>query len=259
MATAKRILEIARAEIGNKESPAGSNRQKYGEAYGWNGVAWCAIFVWWCLHKADADALLPKKTASCWELMNEAKKAGLWVTSDYRPGDALIYKFGASYHTGICESVSGNVVTAIEGNTGINNNANGGMVMRRQRKVTFVKGAVRPKYDADKPLALIAQEVIDGKWGNGDARIKCLTEAGYNPADVQKRVNRLSRGGGIRAQITVKSTLAMREKPDLYARRLDDFGPGVFITIEEVREGRGASAWGRVGNGWIAMDYVREV
>lgn len=257
MAIARQILDIARAEIGNKESPPGSNRQKYGKAYGWDGVAWCAIFVWWCFHRAEADALLPTKTASCWQLMDAAKKAGLWVTSSFHPGDVLIYQFGASYHTGICESVSGNTVTAIEGNTGISNDANGGAVMRRKRNVTFVKGAVRPKYDIIKPLPLVAQEVIDGAWGNGDARVKRLTEAGYNPSDVQKRVNALVKGG-IRVQITA-DVLNIREKPDMYSRKLDVFGAGAVVTVEEVREGNGASAWGRVGNGWISWDYVREV
>lgn len=257
MATAQQILDIARAEIGVRESPAGSNRQKYGKAYGWDGVAWCAIFVWWCFHQAGADALLPIKTASCWYLLDAAKKADLWVTSAYRPGDVLIYKFGASYHTGICESVSGNTVTAIEGNTGINNNANGGAVMRRKRSVAFVKGAVRPKYADARPLALVAQEVIDGAWGNGDARVKRLTEAGYNPGDVQKRVNALFKGG-IRAQITA-DVLNIRAAPDLYARKLDIFGAGAIVTVEEIREGNGASAWGRVGNGWVSLDYVREV
>lgn len=257
MATAEQILTIARAEIGVRESPAGSNRQKYGKAYGWDGVAWCAIFVWWCFHKAGVEKLLPTKTASCWQMMDAAKKAGLWVTSGYHPGDVLIYKFGASYHTGICESVSGNTVTAIEGNTGINNNANGGAVMRRKRSVAFVKGAVRPKYDATKPFQLVAQEVVDGAWGNGDARVQRLQAAGYNPADVQKRVNALCKGG-LRAQVTA-SVLNIRAAPDLCSRKLDIFGAGAIVYVEEVRPGNGASAWGRVGNGWISMDYVREV
>lgn len=257
MTTAQQILDIARAEIGVRESPAGSNRQKYGKAYGWDGVAWCAQFVWWCFHQADAENLLPTKTASCWQMMDAAKKAGLWVTSDYKPGDVLIYKFGASYHTGICESVSGNSATAIEGNTGISNDANGGAVMRHKRSVAFVKGAVRPKYSVQKPLPLVAQEVIDGAWGNGDARVKRLTEAGYSPADVQKRVNALCKGG-LRVQITA-DVLNIRAAPDLYAKKLDIFGAGATVHIEEVREGKGASAWGRVGNGWISLDFVREV
>lgn len=261
MTTPKKILDIARAEIGVKESPANSNKQKYGVAYGWNGVAWCAIFVWWCFHQAGADALLPKKTASCWELMNEGKKKGLWVTSDYQPGDILIYDFpGGSNtdHTGICEAVSGSTVTAIEGNTATGNDANGGQVMRRTRKVSLVKGAVRPKYDPEKPAYLVAQEVLSGVWGNGDDRRAKLTAAGYDPAAIQKIVNALCKGG-LRVQIVVKTTLNIREKPDSGSKKLDIFGPGAIVTVEEFSEGPGASVWGRVGNGWISMDYAREV
>ena len=37
----------------------------------------------------------------------------------------------------------------------------------------------------------VAKEVIDGKWGNGaDRRVK-LTNAGYNYAEVQAKVNEL--------------------------------------------------------------------
>ncbi len=108
-----------------------------------------------------------------------------------------------------------------------------------------------------KPLLLVAQEVIDGRYGNGDNRVKALTAAGYNPADVQKRVNALA-GGGVRVQITA-STLNIRAAPDVSAEKLDIFGAGLIVHVEEVRAGNGASAWGRVGNGWISLDYAREV
>ncbi len=42
-----------------------------------------------------------------------------------------------------------------------------------------------------KSVDVIAQEVIDGKWGNGDERVKKLKDAGYNPVEVQKKVNEL--------------------------------------------------------------------
>ena len=35
------------------------------------------------------------------------------------------------------------------------------------------------------------KEVIAGKWGNGDARKKRLTEAGYNYEVIRKLVNQL--------------------------------------------------------------------
>lgn len=42
-----------------------------------------------------------------------------------------------------------------------------------------------------KTVEELAKEVIDGKWGNGADRKKRLTEAGYDYAAVQARVNEL--------------------------------------------------------------------
>lgn len=44
---------------------------------------------------------------------------------------------------------------------------------------------------AKKSLNVIAEEVIDGKWGNGDERKARLTAAGYKYNEVQARVNEL--------------------------------------------------------------------
>lgn len=47
-----------------------------------------------------------------------------------------------------------------------------------------------------KSIDEIAREVIQGKWGNGEERKRRLREAGYDPAEVQKRVNEILYGGG---------------------------------------------------------------
>ena len=44
------IVEIARKEIGYIEQAG--NKTKYGQWFGLNGVAWCAIFVSWVYYKA---------------------------------------------------------------------------------------------------------------------------------------------------------------------------------------------------------------
>lgn len=46
---------------------------------------------------------------------------------------------------------------------------------------------VPPKYS----LRTIAKQVIAGKWGNGDERIKRLTSAGYDAKKVQAKVNKI--------------------------------------------------------------------
>ena len=44
---------------------------------------------------------------------------------------------------------------------------------------------------SEDDLDKLAKEVISGKWGNGSARKKALTEAGHDYNAVQKRVNEL--------------------------------------------------------------------
>ena len=80
MTTAEQILQVARGELGYKESPAGSNRTKYGAWFGLNGQPWCMMFVQWCFRQADAQDLLPALTASCGALMRAAQAKGCWVT-----------------------------------------------------------------------------------------------------------------------------------------------------------------------------------
>ena len=110
MAQASDVLAVAVREIGTVEQSG--NRQKYGKAYGMDGVYWCMQFVWWCFQQVDKTLFMDGgKTASCGELMRWAQAHGQWVTTGYRPGDVLIYDFpGTAYktdHCGICESVSG--------------------------------------------------------------------------------------------------------------------------------------------------------
>lgn len=159
--TASEILKIAAAEIGYTESPANSNRTKYGEAYGWNGVAWCVIFLWWCFHEANASDLFygGGKTASCGQLRTYAVENKQWVTDgEYRPGDLVIFDFpgtsATTDHIGIVESVNGSVLTTIEGNTSPTDSGsqyNGGCVARKKRDTlkTKIVGAYRPEYTED--------------------------------------------------------------------------------------------------------------
>lgn len=153
--TADKLLTVAVAEIGNKETPININ--KYGAMYGWNGVAWCVQFVWACFKMAEMSELFygGKKTASCGAVKKYAEASGLWVTGQYRRGDLVIMDFpGDKYttnHIGIVESVDGSILTTIEGNTSADNKGsqdNGDGVYRRRRDTKKVKivGAYRPEY-----------------------------------------------------------------------------------------------------------------
>ena len=154
MATAKEILAVARRELGYTESPAGSNRTKYGKWFGLDGQPWCMIFVQWCFRQAGGQDLLPALTASCGALMRAAQAKGCWVTGGYQPGDVVIYDFPGNNvktdHCGIVEQLSGGGIMAIEGNTGSGNDADGGQVQRRVRSNKVILGAFRPDYDMEE-------------------------------------------------------------------------------------------------------------
>lgn len=148
-ATVERVLEIAESQVGTKESPPGSNKQKYGEAYGQNGVAWCAIFVWWLFIQANAKAGLPEKTASVYELQKAFKRNGQFYSTP-EVGDIVIYDFGDG-HTGIVKSVQPTTIHAIEGNTSGSakgSQSNGGVVAEKVRpRDNHILGYGRPGYE----------------------------------------------------------------------------------------------------------------
>lgn len=167
VATARQLLDIALAQLGTKESPAGSNNVKYNTAYYGREVydglwettfPWCVVFLWWCFREAGASALFygGDKTASCGTLLGYYRARGQTVTDgDYQPGDLLFYNFtGVSdpEHVGLCESFGGATVMSIEGNTGIGNDANGGAVMRRSRTLGQIVGAARPLYEKEDTM-----------------------------------------------------------------------------------------------------------
>ena len=211
---AEDLLALARKELGYKETPPRSNRTKYGAWYHLDGQPWCMMFVMWLYNRLDALDLLPRRTASCGQFMSAAKKAGKWITSGYKPGDVLIFTFGKSRiaeHCGILESVgnSGTLVT-IEGNTAVNDNSNGGEVMRRYRQQSSVLGAFRPAYTAAVPktLAEAARAVLDGRYGTGADRRAALTRDGFTPAVVQQIVNELAAGSRKTAETLAREVWA---------------------------------------------------
>ena len=137
------VLNIACGQLGVTESPAGSNRTKYGKWMGLDGQPWCMSFVQWCFHQAGTP--LPHKTGSCSALLNwYQKNRPDCVVKDPQPGDIAIFTFG---HTGIVEKALPGSVMCIEGNTSPGQSGsqdNGGGVYRRQRNLALVRAFIRP-------------------------------------------------------------------------------------------------------------------
>ena len=150
---AERLLALARGELGVTESPRGSNKVKYNDAYGGGPKAWCCVFLWWLFDQAGAGQLFygGGKTAYCPTLLSFYKKQGQLVTDGARAGDIVFFDFngnGTPDHVGLCEGWDGDRITTIDGNTGDGNEANGGAVLRRTRAMAQVCAVARPAYQS---------------------------------------------------------------------------------------------------------------
>lgn len=154
--TAAAVIKIAAREIGYREQSG--NRNKYGKAYGVDGTAWCAQFIWWCLDQAG-DLLGIPKTAWCPTLLADARKRGLIVrdpargdrSGTPRGGDiGLVQRPGqpnGAKHVFFVEKYLGDGwVQTIEGNTNNSGSAQGIGVFRLKRKLTDLIVIYRPRY-----------------------------------------------------------------------------------------------------------------
>ena len=149
----EKALAEAVKHIGTKERPAGSNRSPFGKWFGADGVPWCAIFVSYCFAKGAKYMLAGGyKGAGCYAngctyvptVEAWLRATGMWKgRTTPLPGDIAIFNWdgGVPDHIGIVEKyLGGGKFDSIEGNTSLDNNSNGGEVMRRMRYLTQVDG-----------------------------------------------------------------------------------------------------------------------
>ena len=186
-ALANKIITLARSQLLTKENPPGSNNVKYNTAYYGRAVngadyPWCCVFIWWLFQQVDAAKLFfnGSHTASCGALANYAKVQKLWIDKDFEPGDLAFMRFTHNYieHIGLVIGVraDGSLLT-IEGNTGKGNDANGGQVQQRVRKLTCVVGGYRPRYSdmEEDNMAQIIEQIAKNVGISNDEAVKRLT------------------------------------------------------------------------------------
>ncbi|HET9138740.1 CHAP domain-containing protein [Actinophytocola sp.] len=111
-----KVKKVARSQLGYHEGPG--NRNKYGPP-----AAWCSSFATWVWRKSGVDIPILPFTG---DVYRWGQRHGLAYGSGHlgqaRPGDVLLFGTGpqstsTSTHIGIVESVHGNTVTLIEGNS----------------------------------------------------------------------------------------------------------------------------------------------
>lgn len=151
----ERVLAVARSQIGISEVPSGSNKgpqiAQVLKSVGLSeGYAWCAAFTYWCFMQAarqkGAKNPSPKSAGvlNLWSLAGFAESGLTRITNKeatnnpslVKPGMQFILKVGSSGagHTGLVESVSGNKLTTIEGNTNQELSREGTGVFRLTRR-----------------------------------------------------------------------------------------------------------------------------
>lgn len=222
----QKIIDLAVSCIGRKESN-GTHKEIIDVYNNHTPVArgyrmtyndpWCATFISYLAIKLGITDIIPTE-CGCEPMVNLFKKLGEWIENDaYVPemGDIIFYDWqdsgkgdnqGWSDHVGIVECCDGKQMRVIEGNKNdevgrriidVNSRYIRGYGVPKYKTITnttIEKPSVTPQSGADKSVKEIAQEVIDGRWGNGEERKQKLTKAGYNYAEVQTWVNCILNG-----------------------------------------------------------------
>lgn len=149
-----KALAVAKKEIGVKEHPPNSNSgprvREYQSVTGAYNEPWCASFVAWSF-KSVGHRLTGFNTAYVPDYVANAKamRNGLVVISpkEVLPGDLACYDWqgdGVCDHIGIVSTrVSDGSFSAVEGNTSVSNDSNGGEVMLRKRSTNSVGFFIR--------------------------------------------------------------------------------------------------------------------
>jgi hypothetical protein len=136
--------------LGETEAPPNSNKVSFSKWYGMVGP-WCAMFVSFCYVEGGSKSAFKKgrNWAFCPFVLASARAGEhhLAVTKQPKRGDVVLYGFGGQVakHIGLFERFTdrSGSFTAIEGNTAVGNDSNGGEVMRRKRDKSQVLDFVR--------------------------------------------------------------------------------------------------------------------
>ena len=175
-----KVLELARAELGQHEDPAGSNLTKYGFWYGVDGVPWCVIFLCWLFNQAGERMAFfgGGRTASCSTLLRWYMEQGLmYSASEVQIGDIVLLNFRGGKDPEHCGLVveseditskdgtydSYKRIMTIEGNTTPGEEGsqdNGGCVALKRRYPNQIVAVCRPQYHSE----LVTVDDIAGHW-----------------------------------------------------------------------------------------------
>lgn len=187
-----KVIEVASADLRYTEVPPGSNKTKYGEWYGINGVPWCVqAMAYWFNKAREFKAFMGgDKTASCSQLLAWHKAHGNVVDKkDIQVGDLPILNFSGTsetqhigivtdvYKYGWFQTIEGNTSPGAEGSQ-----ENGGCVALKTRSVNQVVAVIRPQYKPELPedaKGHWAEEAIE--WAIEEELMKGYPDGSFQP------------------------------------------------------------------------------
>lgn len=115
-----------------------------------------------------------------------------------------------------------------------------------------------------KSVAVLAQEVIDGKWGSGADRKARLTKAGYDYEKVQAKVNELLKKPTTNkalktGKVTARAGLNVRAGASIYAKVLRALPYGTKVTCYAIKM-NGSTPWWKISktrSEYVCADWVK--
>ncbi|MEU9871098.1 CHAP domain-containing protein [Actinomadura sp. NPDC048021] len=193
MGSVDAFIEEALSHNNYLETPV--NRTMFGQWYGWNGVAWCHIFVSYvAAHSGSAD-LVPR-TAGCeagWSWFRARGQFFRRGVKTPRKGDIVYYGASGGDHVGIVYAVDGSHIYTIEGNTSNSSgfNPNGGGVHKKKWPLNYsrIYGYGRPAFTNDEEVGpdmyvSLGSSKWTGKPKKGESLYLCFDKE-YSDAEHQ--------------------------------------------------------------------------
>lgn len=276
---AKNVVKTALSEVGYKETGTNHNKfaayidKNYPDFYNYpkQNVEWCDVFVDYCVlvnSASEEEALSvlcqPKKSAGAgckysYNYYKAKKRTG----KEAKIGAQIFFGNTEPTHTGIVVDITDTSVITVEGNSG-----------DQVKKHTYKKNSTKifgygyprytevkdepkedPKEEPVKPIKSIeevALEVINGVWGNGEDRKAKLTEAGYDYAAVQSKVNDLLGKNKPKPKSNIYVVKTFTPGKSLNLRSRPKIDPKNIIT--SIKDGSEIEVI-EIKNGWAKVKY----
>ncbi|MDO4670654.1 MAG: CHAP domain-containing protein [Aerococcus sp.] len=205
---------------------------------------WCDIFVTVMGDRAQLTTQIGRE-CSVKVHVDWFKNQGIWLgKATPKRGDIVTFDWeqnGWPDHIGIVCEVHQGMIDTIEGNTALG-------VARRQYQMNqaVIYGYARPRYSRGD-IATVVEEVLAGKWGNGEDRRHRLAKAGYDYSIVQAAVN----------QAMMQATFTVSTATTHWAtgEKMADWVKGQTFLVAETRQYQGRRQYlimrANVPLGWI--------